>query len=65
MSQDPHPAGATRRGFLQSAGALAGTPLMRQGPGEVAKNGVTCAVANAIFNATGRRVRDLPITLAY
>jgi CO/xanthine dehydrogenase Mo-binding subunit len=27
--------------------------------------GVTGAVANAIFNATGRRVRDLPITLAY
>ena len=28
MSHDPHAAGATRRGFLQSAGALAGTPLI-------------------------------------
>jgi xanthine dehydrogenase YagT iron-sulfur-binding subunit len=28
MSHDPHAAGATRRGFLQSAGALAGTPLV-------------------------------------
>jgi xanthine dehydrogenase YagT iron-sulfur-binding subunit len=28
MSHDPHPAGATRRGFLQSAGVLAGTPLI-------------------------------------
>jgi len=28
MSHDPHLAGATRRGFLQSAGALAGTPLI-------------------------------------
>ena len=25
--------------------------------------GVGAAVANAVFNATGRRVRDLPITL--
>ena len=28
MSHDPPAAGATRRGFLQSAGALAGTPLI-------------------------------------
>ena len=28
MSHDPHAGGATRRGFLQSAGALAGTPLI-------------------------------------
>ena len=25
--------------------------------------GVAAAIANAVFNATGRRVRDLPITL--
>jgi xanthine dehydrogenase YagT iron-sulfur-binding subunit len=32
MPHDPHAAGATRRGFLQSAGALAGTPLMAGPP---------------------------------
>jgi len=31
--------------------------------GEVAMTGVAAAVANAVFNATGRRVRELPITL--
>jgi xanthine dehydrogenase YagR molybdenum-binding subunit len=33
-----------------------------KGIGEVGIAGVAAAVANAIFNATGRRVRDLPIT---
>jgi xanthine dehydrogenase YagR molybdenum-binding subunit len=33
-----------------------------KGIGEVAIVGVAGAVANAIFNATGKRVRDLPIT---
>jgi xanthine dehydrogenase YagR molybdenum-binding subunit len=33
-----------------------------KGIGEVGIVGVAAAVANAIFNATGRRVRDLPIT---
>jgi len=37
--------------------------LGAKGLGEVAMTGVMGAVANAIFNATGRRVRDLPITL--
>ncbi len=35
MSQDPPVAAATRRGFLQSAGALAGAPLL-VGPAEAA-----------------------------
>ena len=38
MSHDPHAAGATRRGFLQSAGALAGTPLIA-GRAEAAPQG--------------------------
>lgn len=38
-------------------------PLGLLGVGEVGIVGVAAAVANAIFHATGRRVRDLPITL--
>ena len=33
-----------------------------KGIGEVGIVGVAAAVANAVFNATGRRVRELPIT---
>ena len=39
------------------------TPMGARGIGEVTITGTTPAVANAIFNATGKRVRDLPITL--
>ena len=34
-----------------------------KGIGEIGITGVTAAIANAIFHATGKRVRDLPITL--
>ncbi|GAA4798484.1 xanthine dehydrogenase family protein molybdopterin-binding subunit [Streptomyces ziwulingensis] len=37
-------------------------PLGVKGLGEVVVVGVAPAVANAVFHATGRRVRDLPIT---
>jgi xanthine dehydrogenase YagR molybdenum-binding subunit len=33
-----------------------------RGIGEIGIAGVPAAIANAIFNATGTRVRDLPIT---
>jgi xanthine dehydrogenase YagR molybdenum-binding subunit len=33
------------------------------GAGEVGIIGVGAAVANAVFPATGKRIRDLPITL--
>jgi xanthine dehydrogenase YagR molybdenum-binding subunit len=33
-----------------------------KGIGEISMVGVSAAVANAVFHATGRRVRDLPIT---
>jgi xanthine dehydrogenase YagR molybdenum-binding subunit len=33
-----------------------------KGIGEIATVGVAAAVANAIYHATGKRVRDLPIT---
>jgi xanthine dehydrogenase YagR molybdenum-binding subunit len=39
------------------------TPMGARGVGEIGITGVGAAVANAIYNATGRRVRDLPITL--
>jgi xanthine dehydrogenase YagR molybdenum-binding subunit len=38
------------------------TPMGAHGIGEIGITGVGAAVANAIYNATGRRVRDLPIT---
>jgi xanthine dehydrogenase YagR molybdenum-binding subunit len=38
-------------------------PMGAHGIGEIGIVGVGAAVANAIYNATGTRVRDLPITL--
>jgi xanthine dehydrogenase YagR molybdenum-binding subunit len=38
-------------------------PLGARGIGEIGITGTAAAIANAVFNATGRRVRDLPITL--
>ena len=38
-------------------------PLGARGLGEIGITGVAAAVANAVFNATGKRIRDLPITL--
>jgi xanthine dehydrogenase YagR molybdenum-binding subunit len=38
-------------------------PLGVKGLGELGNVGVNAAVANAIFHATGKRVRDLPIRL--
>jgi CO/xanthine dehydrogenase Mo-binding subunit len=38
-------------------------PMGAKGIGEIGITGVGAAVANAVFNATGKRVRELPITL--
>jgi xanthine dehydrogenase YagR molybdenum-binding subunit len=38
-------------------------PLGAKGIGEIGITGVGAAIANAVFHATGRRVRDLPVTL--
>jgi xanthine dehydrogenase YagR molybdenum-binding subunit len=40
------------------------TPMGAHGVGEIGITGVGAAIANAIYNATGKRVRKLPITLA-
>jgi xanthine dehydrogenase YagR molybdenum-binding subunit len=39
------------------------TPLGARGVGEIGITGAAAAVANAVFHATGTRLRDLPITL--
>ena len=39
------------------------TPMGARGIGEVGITGAAAAVANAVYNATGKRIRDLPITL--
>ena len=38
-------------------------PLGARGIGEIGITGVAAAISNAVYNATGKRVRDLPITL--
>ena len=38
------------------------TPMGARGIGEIGITGVAAAIANAAFNATGKRVRDLPLT---
>ena len=38
-------------------------PLGIKGLGEVGIVGVAAAIANTVYHATGKRVRDLPITL--
>ena len=66
------PAGTRRAGF--SVGAPGGrrrlsrdcheiNPLGVKGVGEIGIVGTAAAVANAVYHATGKRVRDLPITL--
>ena len=39
------------------------TPLGTKGIGELAITGMTAAIANAVYHATGTRVRSLPISI--
>jgi len=48
--------------FLDETDPLS-SPLKAKGVGELGICGVAAAVANAIYNATGVRVRDYPVTL--
>ena len=47
--------------FIDEFDAQAG-PLGAKGIGELSATGVAAAVANAVFDATGKRIRELPIT---
>jgi len=38
-------------------------PLGIKGVGEIGIVGTAAAIANAIYHATGKRIRDLPITI--
>lgn len=48
--------------FLDEADAVS-SPMKAKGVGELGLCGVSAAVANAVYNATGVRVRDYPLTL--
>lgn len=48
--------------FLDEVDPLS-SPMKAKGVGELGICGVSAAVANAIYNATGVRVRDYPVTL--
>ncbi|WP_130911126.1 xanthine dehydrogenase family protein molybdopterin-binding subunit, partial [Pseudomonas sp. Sample_9] len=48
--------------FLEETDPIS-SPMKAKGVGELGICGVSAAVANAIYNATGARVREYPITL--
>lgn len=48
--------------FLDTLDGVA-TPLKAKGVGELGICGVAAAIANAMYNATGLRVRDYPLTM--
>ena len=48
--------------FLDEVDAMS-SPMKAKGVGELGLCGVGAAIANAVYNATGVRVRDYPITL--
>jgi xanthine dehydrogenase YagR molybdenum-binding subunit len=48
--------------FLEETDPIS-SPMKAKGVGELGICGVAAAVSNAIYNATGVRVRDYPVTL--
>jgi len=49
-------------GFVEEVDTIV-NPIGVKGIGEIGITGVAAAIANAVYNATGVRVRELPITL--
>jgi len=47
--------------FLDGVDAMS-SPMKAKGVGELGLCGVAAAVSNAIYNATGIRIRDYPLT---
>jgi CO/xanthine dehydrogenase Mo-binding subunit len=56
-----HVASRTFRTLLSTFNII--NPLGIKGVGEIGIVRVAAAIANAVYHATGKRVRDLPITL--
>ena len=50
---------SSRRGDARSHGEVT---LGAKGAGEIGVTGIVAAIANAVYHATGRRIRTLPIT---
>jgi xanthine dehydrogenase YagR molybdenum-binding subunit len=48
--------------FLEETDPVS-SPMKAKGVGELGICGVAAAIANAVYNATGVRVRDYPVTL--
>ncbi|KHL52035.1 hypothetical protein OZ10_18390 [Xanthomonas cannabis pv. cannabis] len=48
--------------FLEESDPMS-SPMKAKGVGELGICGVAAAIANAVYNATGVRVRDYPVTL--
>ncbi len=48
--------------YFEGEPDLAFNPMGARGMGEIGITGMAAAVANAVFHATGKRIRDLPIT---
>ena len=49
--------------FVEERAAAAVNPPGAKGLGEIGVVGVAAAIGNAVYHATGERIRQLPITL--
>jgi xanthine dehydrogenase YagR molybdenum-binding subunit len=56
-----YPDAFDRQDWQQRADSM--TPLGTKGVGELAIVGMAAAIANAVYHATGTRIRSLPISI--